>query len=351
MRWKGTGGRVAVTIKQIAEFAKVSRGTVDKVLNGRPGVKTETRERVLKIAKELNYKPNYIGKALVMSKEKTRMGVILTPEYNPFVHEVIQGIHRAQEEFQFFGIEIVLKMLSTLEPAEQIGILNYFENENLAGVAVFPLNDEQVIEKINLMRENGMAVITFNSQISSINDICFIGQNHYRGGRTAAGLMSKLLPGGGNIGIIISSKTLSCHQYRLKGFEDNTGELGSNLNIVEIRENQDRTETAFQITLEYIKAFPNLKGIYITGGGCAGVGRALEITGLAGKVKVICHDVLPDIVKLLKNGTVDFTLGQNPELQGYLLIKTLFDYLIKQQAPDDKIIDIPIEIYTADTVD
>ena len=60
---------MAVTIKQIAELAEVSRGTVDKVLNGRPGVKAETKDRVLRIAKELDYKPNYLGKALVRSKE------------------------------------------------------------------------------------------------------------------------------------------------------------------------------------------------------------------------------------------------------------------------------------------
>ncbi|MDD3459488.1 MAG: LacI family DNA-binding transcriptional regulator, partial [Weeksellaceae bacterium] len=86
---------MSITIKEIAELANVSRGTVDKVLNGRPGVKSETKNRVLKIAKELNYKPNYLGKALVQHKEKTRIGVILTPEYNPYIHEIIQGIHSA----------------------------------------------------------------------------------------------------------------------------------------------------------------------------------------------------------------------------------------------------------------
>lgn len=39
-----------VTIKEIDALANVSRGTVDKVLNNRPGVKDSTREKVLKIA-------------------------------------------------------------------------------------------------------------------------------------------------------------------------------------------------------------------------------------------------------------------------------------------------------------
>ena len=56
---------MSVTIKQIAELANVSRGTVDKVLNHRPGVKAETKTKVLQIAKELNYEPNFLGKALL----------------------------------------------------------------------------------------------------------------------------------------------------------------------------------------------------------------------------------------------------------------------------------------------
>ena len=76
---------MSVTIKEIAAMAGVSRGTVDKVLNHRPGVKKETKEKVLKIAKEMNYQPNFLGKALVQSKDPLKIGIILTPEYNPYI--------------------------------------------------------------------------------------------------------------------------------------------------------------------------------------------------------------------------------------------------------------------------
>ena len=54
---------MAVTVKQIAELANVSRGTVDRVLNNRSGVSEATRQKVLKIAKELHYEPNFLAKA------------------------------------------------------------------------------------------------------------------------------------------------------------------------------------------------------------------------------------------------------------------------------------------------
>ena len=51
-------------IKEIALLAGVSRGTVDRVLNHRGSVNPETAERINRIAKELDYKPNRAGLVL-----------------------------------------------------------------------------------------------------------------------------------------------------------------------------------------------------------------------------------------------------------------------------------------------
>ncbi|MBA4698086.1 MAG: substrate-binding domain-containing protein [Ruminococcus sp.] len=341
---------MAVTIKEIAELANVSRGTVDKVLNDRPGVKKETRQKVLKIAKELNYKPNFLGKALVQSKAHVKIGIVLTPEYNPYIQEVIAGIKRAQDEFQAFGIEVVIKMLISLEPAEQISILNELESEGAAGMAVLPIDDPTVRDKINQLVSRGIDVITFNSKIEGTNDFCFVGQDHRKGGRTAAGLLMKLLPSGGDVGVIISSYRLSCHQNRLQGFLDKLKESSSPLHVLEVQENQERKDDAFKITLEYCNQHPDLKGLYITGGGIAGVGSALNLLNLSHKIAVVCHDLIPDTLVLLKNGTVDFALGQSPDFQGYQLVKILFERLIKRQKPENKDVEIPITIATQDSL-
>lgn len=342
---------MSVTIKQIAELANVSRGTVDKVLNNRPGVKEETKIKVLQIAKELNYQPNFLGKALVQSKDPTKLGIVLTPDYNPFIQATLKGIHQAAEEFHAFGININIKMLTTLEPAELVNLLNDMSHDGYDGIAVFPIDDPQVKIKINQLVEQGIVVITFNSKIDGIHDLCFLGQDHIKGGAAAAGLMGRLLPDGGTLGIIISSNNLSCHQCRLKGFQDKLASHYPNLKIVEIRENQDRKDEAFKITLEYCNKYPDLKGIYITGGGIGGVGSALDIAGRARSMKVICHDLVPDTVTLLQNGTVDFAIGQNATHQGYQAVKILFDYIIKRQKPESYFIKVPITIATEDTID
>ena len=53
-----------VRIKDIAERAQTSKGTVDRVLHNRGRVADDVRERILAIIKELNYEPNLIAQSL-----------------------------------------------------------------------------------------------------------------------------------------------------------------------------------------------------------------------------------------------------------------------------------------------
>lgn len=67
---------MSITIQDIAELAKVSKGTVSRVLNGGPGVGVETRKRILKLIDELDYQPNASAQGLA-AKRSNNIGVII----------------------------------------------------------------------------------------------------------------------------------------------------------------------------------------------------------------------------------------------------------------------------------
>lgn len=337
---------MAVTIKEIAEKAGVSRATADKVLNNRAGVKSTTRERVLAVAAELQYKPNILGKSLVrMNKEPLKLGVILTPDFNPYIQKNLEGIHRAATEFREFGISVIPQTLTSLNPDEQLAILNNMIQQNYAGIGIFPMDDTRIVNRINEAATAGTAIVTFNSEVQGIEQLCFIGQNHYRGGRTVASLFNKILPQGGDVAVIISSKHLSCHQDRLRGFQEKLAIAAPGLNIVAVEENQDRVDEAYRITAEYCERFPDLKGIYVTGGGITGVVQALQAADYH-RIKLICHDLILDTYVLLQAGILDFVLDQSPEEQGYQIVKTLFEYVVKGTRPKRVRQEIPVVIAT-----
>ena len=107
------------TIRQIAEIAGVSRGTVDRVLNHRGSVNPQTAERVLKIARQLDYKPNRAGLVLAAQKKNLHLGVILFGKGNPFFDDVVTGIDQAREELANYNCEIRLRW-TTVNTRQQI---------------------------------------------------------------------------------------------------------------------------------------------------------------------------------------------------------------------------------------
>ena len=80
-----------ITIKDIARVANVSHTTVSRALNNKCRIRSETKERITSIAKELNYQPDFIARSLVMKRTRT-LGLVITTISNPFYIELAQGI-------------------------------------------------------------------------------------------------------------------------------------------------------------------------------------------------------------------------------------------------------------------
>lgn len=338
-----------ITSKKIAELANVSRGTVDRVLNNRGGVNEKTRERVLRIAKEYDYHPNLIGKSLVKINSDATFGFILTPDYNPFVREICDGIENAKNELKAFGVNVDIKMLKSLDIQEQCDILDDMVSRNIRGIALIPLASDIVAEKIDSVVAAGVPVITFNSMVHCKKNLCYVGQNHFNGGKCAANLMGRMIDDNKGVGVIISSKYLDCHVNRLSGFRTRLREKYPNIHIEEIVENQDRDDLAYTAAKNMMEKYPKLGGIYITGGGVSGVAKAISEMERK-STKLICHDYINNTASFFEDGILDFAIGQKPQWTGNLLLHLLFDYVQKGQLPSSSVIDIPIEIATEDVL-
>jgi LacI family transcriptional regulator len=93
-----------VNIKDIARIAKVSHTTVSRALNNKSRIRRETKEKILQIAKELGYRPDFIARSLVMKRTKT-LGLVITNIANPFYAELAQGIEKTATKL---GYSIIL---------------------------------------------------------------------------------------------------------------------------------------------------------------------------------------------------------------------------------------------------
>ena len=121
-----------VSIKDIAREAGVSISTVSYVINNKNNVGKKTREKVLKIIDDLNYRTNTIARSLRTKTTKT-IGVIVPDISTPFTSQVVKGM---EEIARLRGYTIILGC-SFYDLYEEEKQINVFLDQRADGIVFF----------------------------------------------------------------------------------------------------------------------------------------------------------------------------------------------------------------------
>ena len=320
------------TIKEIARLSGVSRGTVDRVLNNRDGVSEETAARVKAIAKQLGYKPNKAGMALAAQKKKYLIGIIVFSRKNPFFDNFIEGFTERAEELAFFGCEVTVKRVA-YHPEAQMSAIEACVEEGVQGLIITPYNDNKVCDKLNSLIDDGIPVITVNSDAENVRRIAYVGSDYYNSGAAAGALMQLMTHDKVNIGIILGDRNILCHSQREAGFTDRLTE-DARFNIVSCEENYDDDLKSFDIVSNMLSKHPEINGLYFTAAGVYGGCRAIQELAIGRDIRVITHDDVPTTIDMLDKGIITATICQEPEWQGARSLELMFNYLSSQEPID-----------------
>ncbi len=211
---------MAVTIKQIAQLAGVSRGTVDRALNKRGGVNPEVEKRIMEIAESLGYKPNIVAKSLAMHSQNHTIGLVVCSEGNDFFSEVYRGIDTAADEIKDFGFRVLTRKMRGFDIDEQLRHIDELEQTGIHGLAVMPINDTRIKDRLNQLTQNGTPVVALNVDIEGADNITYVGCDYTVSGQTAGAMMGLVTGGKGRVLIATGSHKLLGHQMRVAGFTD-----------------------------------------------------------------------------------------------------------------------------------
>lgn len=318
---------MAITIKKIAEICNVSRGTVDRVLNNRGNVKPETETFVRKIAEQMGYKPNPAGKALAAKKKNVVVGVLLISEGNPFFDEVIHGIRSAEKEYASYGMKVRIKTMHGYDADEQCRLMTELGKE-VNALILNPISDLKVKHKIDALVEQGVFVVTVNTDLENSQRACYVGSDYINGGETACGIMGILTGGKANIGIVTGSFKVTGHNQRIAGFEKVIERKYPKLKILEIVESEDDDIIAFEATNRLLEKYPQLDAIFIVAAGVYGVCRAVLAQNRQTHIKIVSFDSVPTTIEMLKQQVIDVTIYQHPYTQGNKAMQLVFAHLI-----------------------
>jgi len=341
-------------IKDIAELAGVSIGTVDRVLHDRGEVAEATREKVIKIADELKYTPNFIAQALKTKKNLKIVSLLPEPtEDNAFWEMHPRGILKAMEELDPFPVvHHQLKYDMTCENDFQKKTSEVME-QNPDGIIIAPLFKKESIAFCNRLTKKKIPFVFVDGYIEDTKFLSYTGENIYQSGRVAGQLTAMVNPPGKSILIINIARNLQNFHHlnsRTEGFLSYFDSVGDNgiktvsLNI----ENSDQESVNKDLT-KVISNGKDFGTIFVTGSKSFKIATWLQSEGIEG-INLIGYDIHDKNVEFLNSGTIRFLIGQRPEEQTYKGVKKLFDFISMNKIPE-KIEYLPVDIITSENVE
>jgi len=164
-----------ITIKDIARLLNISVSTVSRALRDAYDVNQETREKVLRLAKELNYKPNF-GAAGLAGGGTRNIGIILPFITNYYFSMVITGI---QEVAYSRGYNIVLYVTNDAPDREE-DVLKNLNTQNLDGLLVSICSDSMSRGYLETIMAQGTPVVFFDRVLERI-EASKVRQDDYNG--------------------------------------------------------------------------------------------------------------------------------------------------------------------------
>lgn len=164
-----------VTIKDVAEAAGVSTQTVSRVINFRPDVSPETKERVQKVIEELGYSPNVIARSLVRGRSNT-LGVVGwgLGYYGPT--SILKGIEQKTNEL---GFSLLLSLIDDFNPSRINDITNNLLSRQVDGIIWAVPGNDRMVDQLSFKFKHISVPIVYINKSKHADDVIIALDNHY----------------------------------------------------------------------------------------------------------------------------------------------------------------------------
>jgi len=343
-----------VRIKDIAQAAGVSTGTVDRVIHNRGNVVPAVKKRVEEVMKSLNYRPNIMARTLANNKV-LKIGILLPNfEQDVFWKAPIDGIKKAIAANSHFLIDLQFYYFAETNAQSYVEQANQVLKEELDALIIAPIFKKESQRFLSILVDKNIPFVLINTQLPTIPSTCYIGQDSFQSGFLAARLISERRGQDATYLLLhlekaeATSNAAHIHQKEA-GFFAYFEQLSYPPKIVKkAYSEQEKSFTLGQFLQAVLAEFPNPAGIFIS------TSKAYQlidyITDLPTQTTIIGFDLLPQNVSYLKAGKINYLINQNPEKQGFLAITNLIDALLLKKSVNP-IQYLPLDIVVKENVD
>ncbi|WP_423147738.1 LacI family DNA-binding transcriptional regulator [Rubrolithibacter danxiaensis] len=311
-----------INIKQLAKELNLSTSTVSRAFRGNSDINKETKERILAVAKELNYQPNHYASNLREQKSKT-IAVIVPELANNFFSQAINGIERVAREKGYH----VLIYLTEDDYEREVSFINDLHNGRVDGIIMSVSGEANDHRYLNRLKSKKIPLVFFDRVYEDI-EASKVTTNDYESSFSATEHL--IQAGCKKVAYLVVNKSLSIGKMRMQGYTDALNKY--NLPVLE--------ELIIDCSNDYKKNYKILSKAFKT---LKPDGVFASVERLAIATYYVCHDsgiTIPEGIKIISFSSLEIAPLLNPSLStitqpayemGTKAAKLLFKSLVSKE--------------------
>lgn len=196
--------------------------------------------------------------------------------------------------------------------------------EKPAGILISAADATLLTPDINSALQQGIPVITIDSDAPASKRLFFIGSDNYTTGKLGGELLVKLLGGKGNV-VMLTYPRQNNLTERQHGYES-VLEDHPDINVTRAVDINGDPAVAYNTTKQLLSAKAKVDAfVCLEAVACPEVGEVVNETNMSGKVTIMAMDTDQRILKWIQQGLVSATIAQKPYTMAYLGVKMLDD--------------------------
>jgi len=291
-----------VTLIDVAKEAGLSLSTVDRAINGRGTVRPETLKNIAEAARRIGYH----GRRLLDGRfddtlPKITFGFILLKQSQEFYLNLVSEIEAAIAARNDIRGEVKIRFSKSQSPAEFSDLLTEV-GETCDVVAAIAVNDPRLDRTVSELKERGVPVFSLLNDFAQGIRKSYVGMNNMKIGRVAAWMITRTVKTPGKLAIFVGGNRWHGHDLREAGFRSFVREAAPDFTVLDTLVNLETRKLTYEATLDLVDRHPDIKGIYVAGGGMEGAIAALREVHAEPQVALVVNELTVESRSALADG-------------------------------------------------
>jgi simple sugar transport system substrate-binding protein len=267
------------------------------------------------------------GGGIFGSSQKLKFTLVNHVTTNPFFVPTKYG---AEDACKLLGCSYQFTGSENSNVSEMVNAMNTAITGGSNGIGVCLIDAKAFNSATDAALKAKIPVVAYNADEPN-NRLCYIGQDLFLSGQEMGNHIIDLLPNGGDVALFIATPGSANIQPRIDGALDSIKKKGKNITPHTIATGA-ALPAELSVIDSYVTGHADTKGYFaVDGGSTQAVAQTMQKHNLRGKgIKAGGYDLTPVTQKLLAQDQMDFTIDQQPYLQGFVPILQLYMYNVSQ---------------------